>query len=941
METPPATEQPGSKQDASAGAGDSSGAAAGPPKPPRFATATEADLERQVNKNTSRATNRDVKTLDAWAQEKGYADFDVRKLSKADLVKHLALHFAELRTEGGELYARSSLDAKKNSIQRYLREQYDAAPDDAKPSYGPNLTFASTGWTAPIMTAITNAMKKSAQEGPVDGAKKARHLDPDTIQAILAGLAKDPVTGEPVELSIESLRSDRYNFYKFLVTNLQIVGRGGEEQTVLCISMFSKTTANGQPALLFDKGVNKTWNGGATAGAKLPPVTIFPNTVEPRLCLVALLSAEIAWREKNMPGIDDKLKDKPNYYLQPKIVKVKGGKGATDDAGDTVYHVARFNQQVHGKNEIADYMKRLCSIAGFEKTTNHAVRRTGITAMLQTGASVKAVQSVTGHRSVDGLMAYHQVTPVESNALAIARNAAILGQHVTTAAVLSELQATDKDMAAAIVSKHRATMKPETATMKPETATIKPETATIKPETATMKPETATMKARDRLHAATEGSAPEIAWREKNMPGIDDKLKDKPNYYLQPKIVKVKGGKGATDDAGDTVYHVARFNQQVHGKNEIADYMKRLCSIAGFEKTTNHAVRRTGITAMLQTGASVKAVQSVTGHRSVDGLMAYHQVTPVESNALAIARNAAILGQHVTTAAVLSELQATDKDMAAVIVSKHRATMKPETATMKPETATMKPETATTKPETATMKPETASMPPPKDPPVEPAPTDSTVSNLPSSPATAAVTMPSTQPSMYAGLTENRQNRPLSSSLACGSLPAGTSAVGLAPPADHRLSSAASVQGGTSSVIATTTADLSASEAEVHQRLLRCKRQHDELHALEAETAAAARRITIVRHQQAHQQAIIATQAAHLQRQQLLANAGMQINLGGMAYNTLGPASLSLGAVSTGGLGMGLMSAGGLGIGLMSAGGLGMGLMSAGALGMGLMGGGP
>ena len=63
-----------------------------------------------------------------------------------------------------------------------------------------------------------------------------------------------------------------------------------------------------------------------------------------------------------------------------------------------------------GKNVLSSMVKIMSLEGGIAGKSNHSLRASGATAMLQNGVPEKIIQKVTGHRSLEALREYERVS---------------------------------------------------------------------------------------------------------------------------------------------------------------------------------------------------------------------------------------------------------------------------------------------------------------------------------------------------------------------------------------------------------------------------------------------------------------------------------------------------------------------------------------------------
>ena len=90
--------------------------------------------------------------------------------------------------------------------------------------------------------------------------------------------------------------------------------------------------------------------------------------------------------------------EKDILYLRPKRSK----------PFDSV--AAWYDQIPVGKNTLSTMVKDMCSEAAILGKTNHSLRATGATTLFQNNVPEKVIQKLTGHRSLDALRSYEQIS---------------------------------------------------------------------------------------------------------------------------------------------------------------------------------------------------------------------------------------------------------------------------------------------------------------------------------------------------------------------------------------------------------------------------------------------------------------------------------------------------------------------------------------------------
>jgi hypothetical protein len=119
------------------------------------------------------------------------------------------------------------------------------------------------------------------------------------------------------------------------------------------------------------------------------------NVDNPERCVVRLFVKYISKRPQGAPDAV--------FYLQPLL-----------NWSDSVW----YSRKPVGHNKLASTVKRLCTevgVSGYK--TNHSLRRTAATRLFQAGCDEQLIMDVMGHRSIDGVRQYKEVSHDQRKAL--------------------------------------------------------------------------------------------------------------------------------------------------------------------------------------------------------------------------------------------------------------------------------------------------------------------------------------------------------------------------------------------------------------------------------------------------------------------------------------------------------------------------------------------
>ena len=162
------------------------------------------------------------------------------------------------------------------------------------------------------------------------------------------------------------------------------------------------------PFLLYTENVSKN-NSGGLAQRKITPKQVkhHANSSNPSRCFIELYKQ---YCDHCQPLSQRKTSA---FYLTP-IKKTKS---------TTWYSITAV-----GHNTLSQTVKRLCQEAGIQGfKTNHSLRVTNATRLLQSGVDEQLIMTRTGHRSVQGVRTYKRVSEDQKLALSTVLNAATNG----------------------------------------------------------------------------------------------------------------------------------------------------------------------------------------------------------------------------------------------------------------------------------------------------------------------------------------------------------------------------------------------------------------------------------------------------------------------------------------------------------------------------------
>ena len=174
--------------------------------------------------------------------------------------------------------------------------------------------------------------------------------------------------------------------------------RGGEEHRSLRRSQFVEL----EDSFKYIEHGSKTRRGGFNQlHLQGKSVVIYRDTSAGHRCFYSILKLYIS---KLPPSPDSKANDDV-FYLQA-FTKVP------NDPAEPWYYSTPV-----GKNKLNGMVRKMCDEAGLKPKTNHSLRTTGATALVDAGVPEKLVEEVTGRRSLECLRRYEHTTEQQQRAV--------------------------------------------------------------------------------------------------------------------------------------------------------------------------------------------------------------------------------------------------------------------------------------------------------------------------------------------------------------------------------------------------------------------------------------------------------------------------------------------------------------------------------------------
>jgi hypothetical protein len=324
--------------------------------------------------NTTKSTERDVKTLSNWLATEKFELRNLEVVPPRELNEYLAQYFVYIRKKDGTDYQPGSLTSMFHSVDRYLRDMKYFTPEN-------RINIMKDDTFEDARLALHSKRLQLKKQGLGNRPNRSVAVDEE----------EERVMWEKGVLGVGSPFALQFTLWFHLTLLMGLRGRD-EHRSMRWGDLKIQKTGEGKEFLEFAERASKTRDGSSYDDHRqtTPKVFCACDTLGSDKCVV-----EIFKKFKGHRPVDFCYDDAP-FYLQYK----------TDEhiakAGDNVW----YKQQPIGVCSIGKMLPRACSLAGLRVRGNHGVRATTVQRLR--GASVpddKIVQ-ITGHRSVRTLACY-------------------------------------------------------------------------------------------------------------------------------------------------------------------------------------------------------------------------------------------------------------------------------------------------------------------------------------------------------------------------------------------------------------------------------------------------------------------------------------------------------------------------------------------------------
>ncbi len=318
------------------------------------------DIESTESKQTRRKTNGDINHFKRWLKSTNNDEREPENIPESEIEIYLASFLSTIRQKNGEQYQPGTLQAKKNSINRYLkRKDYSTDVNNMK------LTKDS----------LKSKQKSLKNMGMGDFPNAAEYLDPEEEEKIWNSLdLNDP----------EGLQNAMW-----LVIQKHCALRGSESAKQLKWGDVTlKTDPNHNEILEFTERRTKTRNGTDLDNMRAFKPCLFATPAIPDRCPVNIYKRFRAHR----PAA--RMDPNSNFYISINHNRV---------AGSQIW----YKDSNLGVKMIESMLKRMCQKAGVEgKKTNHSLRKTACQTLINSGMPPAYIKQLTGHKNIGSLERY-------------------------------------------------------------------------------------------------------------------------------------------------------------------------------------------------------------------------------------------------------------------------------------------------------------------------------------------------------------------------------------------------------------------------------------------------------------------------------------------------------------------------------------------------------
>lgn len=325
-------------------------------------------IKSEKSKNTVKKTELDWKKFETFCQENTDKEFEIKAIPVPELDKLLSKFFKNIRKKNGEEYEPDSLSSFQKSIQRRIGElklPYNILTDDA---------FSRS---REVLASKRKNLVKQGRGGKPNASRELTDGDVNKLYEANVFGNKDPLT---LQRTIWWFLSMHYGF------------RARDESRKLCWGdvVLEQDPETGREVLVWRTERGSKTRQGLEGGHR--------RQFNPKVFAIGTDRCPV------------------HYFKLFKEHRPEKAKTPESPFFLAVDHKNWENSPIWykcsplGKNEIGKFLTEASKIAGLEtktaKVSNHSVRKTGISRLLDAGVPENFVMQLSGHKNIQSLSSY-------------------------------------------------------------------------------------------------------------------------------------------------------------------------------------------------------------------------------------------------------------------------------------------------------------------------------------------------------------------------------------------------------------------------------------------------------------------------------------------------------------------------------------------------------
>ena len=331
-------------------------------------------INEQKKINTTKATNRDIKTVSDWLLREKSESRNIQNIEPKELDELLSQFFVFVRKRDGTEYQPSSLTSMLHGIDRHLR--------DCK--------YTFEGKRIDIMTSVYFEDTRKALQS------KRTHLKslglgnrPNRSQAI--DESEEKIMWERGVLGVSTPFAILFTLWYHLTLLMGLRGRD-EHRKIQFGDITVNKNALGVDFLQFKERTSKTRDGSVKDDSRetVPKIFCSCASAGKEKCIVEIFRSFIQRRPS------DYQKESDPFYIQFKTNE------QISRSGTSIW----FKREPLGVCSLSRFLPKACKLAGIAERGNHGVRATTVQRLRKAAVPDDKIIQITGHRSVRTLEVY-------------------------------------------------------------------------------------------------------------------------------------------------------------------------------------------------------------------------------------------------------------------------------------------------------------------------------------------------------------------------------------------------------------------------------------------------------------------------------------------------------------------------------------------------------